>query len=112
MFPLARSLPNDLRGVFCAGAVKTEGVRDGSLPHTTEALVFCWQENELCLGEMAHFKSDAGALCMAHQETEILTSVDDDNGRQKCHLSIFDSSANVSYSNNTPSRNAIILGSQ
>ena len=61
---------------------------------------------------MAHFECDAVALFMAHQEIEILTSVDDDNGRLKCHLSILNSSANVSYSNNTPSRNALILGSQ
>ena len=47
---------------------------------------------------------------MAHQEIEILTSVDDDNGRLKCHLSILHTSANVSYSNSTPSRNALILG--
>ena len=33
VFSLARSLPNDLWGVFCAGVIKTEGVRDGSLPH-------------------------------------------------------------------------------
>ena len=84
----------------------------GSLPHTIEALVFCCEENEVWSGEMAHLKCDAGALFMAHQEIEVLTSVDDDNGRQKCHLSILDSSANVSYSNNTPSRNALILGSQ
>ena len=32
---------------------------------------------------MAHFKCDAGALFMAHQEIEVLTSVDDDDGRQK-----------------------------
>ena len=92
--------------------VKSRPGECGSLPHTTEALVFCCEENEVWSGDMAHLKCDAGALCMAHQEIEILTSVDDDNSRQKCHLSILDSSANVSYSNNTPSRNALILGSQ
>ena len=30
-----------------------------TLPHTTEALVFCCEENEVCSGEMAHFKHDA-----------------------------------------------------
>ena len=49
----------------------------------SQALVFCCEENEVCSGEIAHFKCDAGALFMAHQEIEVLTSVDDDDGRQK-----------------------------
>ena len=33
VFPLARSLPNDLWGVFCAGVIKTEGVRESASHH-------------------------------------------------------------------------------
>ena len=74
--------PDDLWGVFLLW-VKSRPGECGSLPHTTEALVFCCEENEVWSGEMAHLKCDAGALFMAHQEIEVLTSVDDDDGRQK-----------------------------
>ena len=49
VFPLARSLPNDLWGVFCVGVIKIGGVRDESF----------LQENEVCVGRDGALFKDA-----------------------------------------------------